>query len=139
MTNSKHHFDTLNPAQKILASENKFNPSIKKVEEARECKICLVPKPLSAFINGSRRCNQCIRALRLEKYRLSVLAKEAVKKRWCMSCKKKHPVSEFKSAQSRRCIAALLAHEKNKTAYNTQKNREWREKAKAAKALLTRT
>ena len=113
------------------AAAKKAKPIAKNATE-RNCKRCLVTKPINAYKGIETKCAQCMKELRAEKYKLLAAQSIATPTRRCMACKKSHPVSDFGNARSRRCVASMLLYKQNARAILTQKNREWRAKIKAA-------
>lgn len=115
------------------AAAKNTKPIAKNTTE-RPCKLCLLTKPINAYKGKATKCAQCMKELRAEKYKLLTGKKETIPTRWCMTCKKKHPATDFGNTRSRRCIASMLVYKQNERAIRTQQAREWYAKIKAAQA-----
>jgi hypothetical protein len=127
----KRYSEVFTPEKRIeLAASKKAKPPATD----RCCRLCQTTKPLNAYKNGNTACDQCLKAVRLEKYKLAAKEKETIATRWCMACKQKHPATAFGNTRSRRCTASTLIHKQNERAILTQKNREWRARVKARQA-----
>lgn len=130
----KHYSEIFTPEKRLeRAAAKKTKTTENKTE--RPCKLCLVTKPINAYKGRAARCEQCMKKLRAEKYKLLTSKNETIPTRWCMSCKKKHPATYFGNSRSRRCIAAMLVYKQNKLAIHAQKQREWRARVKEAQAI----
>lgn len=114
-----------------------FTPQIRLERAAAKpgklCKTCGITQPSQAFNKTENKCKKCRNERAKEKYKLTASQKKA-QLRWCMTCKKNHPPADFKSPKSRRCIAATLLYQQNKTAILVQRNSEWRARKQAAQA-----
>ena len=130
-----HYSEIFTPEKRLeRAAAKKTKTTENKTE--RPCKLCLVTKPINAYKGRATRCEQCMKALRAEKYKLlTSQAKETTPTRWCMACKKSHPDTEFGNTRSRRCTASMLIYKQNERAIRTRKQSEWRAKVKAAQAV----
>lgn len=127
LSKPKSYSDVFTPEKRLERAAAKRVRPLKNTTE-RHCNLCDKTQP-NALFNGRRnQCKKCVKARTDAKKKSSA----ELKPRWCMACKKNHPSVDFKSALSRRCIAATLSYQQNKTAILVQKNREWRARVKAA-------
>lgn len=130
----KHYSEVFTPEKRLeRAAAAKSGQTLAKNPTDRLCKICNITKPSQAFNKTENQCKKCRNERAKEKYKLTA-SKKKTELRWCMTCKKNHPPADFKSPKSRRCIAATLLYQQNKTAILVQRNSEWRARKQAAQA-----
>lgn len=129
----KCYSEVFTPEKRLERVAAKSGKTLAKNPADRLCKICNITKPSQAFNKTENQCKQCRNERAKEKYKLTASQKKT-ELRWCMTCKKNHPPADFKSPKSRRCIAATLLYQQNKTAILVQRNSEWRARKQAAQA-----
>lgn len=125
----KSYADVFTPEKRLERAAAKRVRPLKNTTE-RHCNLCGKVQPNASFGGKRNQCKKCMERRAEKKNKSST----ELKPRRCMACKKNHPAADFKSPLSRRCIAATLLYQQNKTAIAVQKNREWRARVKAAQA-----